>query len=80
MSLHISLLFADITVDSAAVIAQIFGLSDRLIGLAIVAFGTSLPKLITFVTAAGKGKADIAVGNIVGSNIFNILLWWERRL
>ncbi|MGN1313399.1 MAG: calcium/sodium antiporter [Lachnospiraceae bacterium] len=64
---------ADITVDAATVIAQIFGMSDRLIGLTIVAFGTSLPELITSVTAARKGKADIAVGNIVGSNIFNIL-------
>lgn len=64
---------ADITVDAATVIAQLFGMSDRLIGLTIVAFGTSLPELITSVTAAIKGKADIAVGNIVGSNIFNIL-------
>ena len=64
---------ADITVDAATVIAQIFGMSGRLIGLTIVAFGTSLPELITSVTAARKGKADIAVGNIVGSNIFNIL-------
>lgn len=64
---------ADITVDAATVIAQIFGMSDRLIGLTIVALGTSLPELITSVTAARKGKADIAVGNIVGSNIFNIL-------
>lgn len=64
---------ADVTVDAATVIAQIFGMSDRLIGLTIVAFGTSLPELITSVTAARKGKADIAVGNIVGSNIFNLL-------
>ena len=64
---------ADIAVDSATAIAQIFGMSDRLIGLTIVAFGTSLPELITSVTAAVKGKADIAVGNIVGSNVFNIL-------
>ena len=48
-------------------------MSERLIGLTIVAFGTSLPELVTSVTAAIKGKADIAVGNIVGSNIFNIL-------
>jgi cation:H+ antiporter len=44
-----------------------------LIGLTIVAFGTSLPELVTSVTAARKGKADIAIGNIVGSNVFNIL-------
>jgi len=48
-------------------------MSERLIGLTIVALGTSLPELITSVTAGLKGKADIAIGNIVGSNIFNIL-------
>lgn len=64
---------ADITVDAATELAKIFGMSDRLIGLTIVALGTSLPELVTSVTAAIKGKADIAVGNIVGSNIFNIL-------
>lgn len=64
---------ADVTVDAATRIAQIFGMDDRLIGLTIVAFGTSLPELITSVTAGMKGKADIAVGNIVGSNLFNIL-------
>lgn len=64
---------ADVTVDAATRIAQIFGMSDRLIGLTIVAFGTSLPELITSVTAGIRGKADIAVGNIVGSNIFNYL-------
>lgn len=64
---------ADVTVDAATELAKIFGMSDRLIGLTIVAFGTSLPELVTSVTAAIKGKADIAVGNIVGSNIFNIL-------
>ncbi len=64
---------SDITVDAATALAKIFGMSERLIGLTIVAFGTSLPELVTSVTAAIKGKADIAVGNIVGSNIFNIL-------
>lgn len=64
---------ADISVDSASAIAKIFGMSDRLIGLTIVALGTSLPELVTSVTAARKGKADIAIGNIVGSNVFNIL-------
>ena len=62
-----------LAVDSASELARIFGMSERLIGLTIVAFGTSLPELVTSVTAAIKGKADIAVGNIVGSNIFNIL-------
>ena len=64
---------SDVTVDAATNIAQYFGMSDRLIGLTIVALGTSLPELITSVTAAKKGSADIAIGNIVGSNIFNIL-------
>lgn len=64
---------SDITVNAATTMATIFGMSERLIGLTIVALGTSLPELVTSVTAAIKGKADIAVGNIVGSNIFNIL-------
>lgn len=64
---------SDITVDNAKIIASLLGMSDRLIGLTVVAFGTSLPELITSVTAARKGNADIAVGNILGSNIFNVL-------
>lgn len=64
---------SNITVDAATGLAKIFGMSERFIGLTIVAFGTSLPELVTSVTAGIKGKADIAVGNIVGSNIFNIL-------
>lgn len=64
---------SNVTVDSASKIAGFFGMSDRLIGLTIVAFGTSLPELMTSVMAGRKGKADIAVGNIIGSNIFNIL-------
>ena len=64
---------SDVAVDAATELARLFGMSERLIGLTIVAFGTSLPELVTSATAAIKGKADIAVGNIVGSNIFNIL-------
>ncbi len=64
---------SNISVDAATRLAEIFGMSERLIGLTIVALGTSLPELVTSVTAGLKGKADIAVGNIVGSNIFNIL-------
>ena len=64
---------SDITVDSATQIAQMIGLSERFIGLTIVALGTSLPELVTSVVAAKKGNADIAIGNIVGSNIFNVL-------
>lgn len=64
---------SDVTVDAATELAVVFGMSERFIGLTIVAFGTSLPELVTSVTAGLKGKTDIAVGNIVGSNIFNIL-------
>lgn len=64
---------SDFIVTGASNIASAIGLSDRIIGLTIVAFGTSLPELVTCVTAAMKGKADLAIGNIVGSNIFNIL-------
>ncbi len=64
---------SNITVNSATKIANVLGLSERFIGLTIVALGTSLPELFTSVMAARKGNADIAIGNIVGSNIFNIL-------
>ena len=65
---------SNLTVDGASYVAKnVFHVSDRIVGLTIVAFGTSLPELMTSVTAARKGNADIAVGNIVGSNIFNIL-------
>lgn len=64
---------SNITVDSATALAEVIGLSEKFIGLTIVALGTSLPELVTSVTAAKKGNADIAIGNIVGSNIFNIL-------
>lgn len=64
---------SNVTVNAATAIAVFMGLSERIIGLTIVALGTSLPELFTSVTAARKGNADIAIGNIVGSNIFNIL-------
>lgn len=64
---------ADLVVNGASEIAALFGLSETLIGLTIVAIGTSLPELITSVVAAKKGENDIAVGNIVGSCIFNVL-------
>lgn len=63
----------DLVVDNATVIAYSFGMSETLVGLTIVAVGTSLPELITSITAAVKKESDIALGNIVGSNIFNIL-------
>ena len=64
---------SDFAVSGASEMARFFGMSERFIGLTIVAFGTSLPELVTSVTAAKKGNAGIAIGNIVGSNIFNIL-------
>ena len=64
---------SDMTIDAAVYIAKVIGISQRLIGLTIIAFGTSLPELVTSMTAAWKGKSDLAIGNIVGSNIFNIL-------
>lgn len=67
------LIGSNVTVDAAVAIAKFLGWTDRIIGLTIVALGTSLPELFTSVTAARKGNVDIAIGNIVGSNIFNIL-------
>lgn len=64
----------DVVVDNAKEIALALGMTDSLIGLTIVAMGTSLPELVTSVVAARKGSNDMAVGNVVGSNIFNILL------
>ena len=64
---------SDVTVDAATAIARALGISERVIGLTVVALGTSLPELVTSVTAAKRGNAGIAIGNIVGSNIFNIL-------
>ena len=64
----------DFVVDSASAIAASFGLSETLIGLTIVAFGTSLPELVTSVVASRKGENDLAIGNVVGSNLFNILM------
>ena len=61
-------------VDSASEIAANFGLSETLIGLTVVAFGTSLPELVTSIVASRKGENDLAIGNVVGSNIFNILM------
>ena len=63
-----------LVVDNAIIVAKLFGLSDRIIGLTIVAIGTSLPELATSAIAAYKNEADIAIGNVVGSNIFNIFL------
>ena len=64
---------ADFFVDGCVSIARLLRVPDLIIGLTIVALGTSLPELVTSITAALKKNADIAIGNIVGSNIFNIL-------
>ncbi|MGL4568336.1 MAG: sodium:calcium antiporter, partial [Fusobacteriaceae bacterium] len=63
-----------IVVDSAVKIAQMLQVSEKLISLTIVSIGTSLPELAASVTAARKGNSDMAIGNVVGSNIFNIFL------
>ena len=73
VGLAIIVLGSKVTVDAATKLALAIGVSERFIGLTIVALGTSLPELFTSVAAARKGNADIAIGNIVGSNIFNIL-------
>lgn len=73
MGLIMIIMGSGIAVDAATAIAEIVGLSEKFIGLTIVALGTSLPELFTSVSAARKGNADIAIGNIIGSNIFNIL-------
>jgi cation:H+ antiporter len=64
---------ARLLVDGGVVIARDFGISETIIGLTIVAVGTSLPELVTSVVAAYRGKSDVALGNIIGSNIFNVL-------
>ena len=64
----------DLVVNNAVNVANHFNWSEKLISLTILAIGTSLPELVTSVTAAIKGNSDIAIGNIIGSNIFNILL------
>jgi len=63
-----------LSVDGASGLARLFGWSETLIGLTIVAFGTSLPELVTSIAAARRGETDIAMGNVIGSNLFNILL------
>lgn len=76
IGLGVGLLYvgAYLTVDNAVVLAQEFGLSEKIIGLTVIAIGTSLPELITSIIAIRKGHTDIGVGNIIGSNIYNILM------
>jgi len=65
---------AILTVDNAVIIALEFGLSEKIIGLTVIAIGTSLPELITSIIAIRKGHSEIGIGNIIGSNIYNILM------
>ena len=76
IAIGIALLFvgAILTVDNAVILAQSFGISERIIGLTVIAIGTSLPELITSVIAIRKGHTDIGIGTIIGSNIYNILM------
>lgn len=67
------ILGGNLVVDSASNIASSFGVNDQLIGLTIVSIGTSLPEFVTSIIAATKGESDLALGNVLGSNIFNIL-------
>ena len=64
---------ADLLVDNASIIARLYGVSDAVIGLTLVALGTSLPELATTVMAALRRQADVAMGNVIGSNMFNLL-------
>ncbi len=63
-----------LTIDNAVIIAQSFGISEHIIGITVVAIGTSLPELITSVIAIRRGHAGIGIGNIIGSNIYNVLM------
>jgi len=63
---------SNLVVDNASSIAKIIGISEKMIALTIIALGTSLPELVTSITATRKGEYDLAIGNVVGSNIFNI--------
>ena len=73
LSLAALLLSAELIVWSASSIAQRMGISELVIGLTVIAAGTSLPELVVTLTSASKGQPELAVGNIMGSNIFNIL-------
>ncbi len=74
LGLGVLLIGGSLFVDGAVAVAHSIGMSDRLVGLTIVAIGTSLPELITSIVAARRGHSDLAVGNVVGSNIFNTLM------
>lgn len=74
IGLTVLLIGGSLFVEGAVSVARALGMSDRLVGLTIVAIGTSLPELVTSIVAARRGHSDLAVGNVVGSNIFNVFL------
>ena len=75
VGLGLIVLGADWLVDGASAIARKAGVSEFVIGLTIVGFGTSCPELVVSLTGAIQGNADISIGNVIGSNIFNVLFW-----
>ena len=74
LGLALLIVGSNVFVDSASKVARAFGVSDAVIGLTIVACGTSMPELATSVVAAKKGQSALAIGNVIGSNVFNILM------
>ena len=74
LAIAITLFGADLTVDSAINISDKLNISDSFVGLTIIALGTSLPEIATSITASKRGKSDMIIGNIIGSNIYNLLL------
>jgi len=68
------LVTADAAVDASTMLAQIAGISDKIVGMVIIGIGTSLPELVTSIITAKKGDFDFTIGNIVGTNIFNICI------
>lgn len=74
LAISVTLFGADLTVDSAIEISDKLEISDSFVGLTIIALGTSLPEIATSITASKKGKSDMIIGNIIGSNIYNLLL------
>ena len=73
-SILITLIGAELTVNSVITISKFFGISESFLALTIVAIGTSLPEIITSIRAAQKKRAELIIGNIIGSNIYNLLL------
>lgn len=73
IGLAVLLAGAQVTVSRAILLAEAFGVSSAIIGLTVVAFGTSLPELVISLVATWKGRTNLAIGNVVGSNMFNLL-------